>query len=130
MKRRKFLTVWVISLLIGSCGYSTSSTGSNSRAGKTELSSQQLWSILHKAEEDKKSYVILFRHALAPGTGDPRNFQLNDCSTQRNLSEEGRKQAVRIGEELKRRKILITRVLSSQWCRCLETAKLMDVGQI
>ncbi len=130
MKRRNLLTIGMCSLIIGSSSHLTSSIVSNSRVTKSELSSQQLWSTLHQALEKQKYYVILFRHALAPGTGDPQNFQLNDCSTQRNLSEEGRKQAIRIGEDLKRQKISITRVLSSQWCRCLETAKLMDVGKV
>ncbi|EAZ88241.1 histidine phosphatase family protein, partial [Crocosphaera chwakensis] len=130
MKRQKFLTLWGISLLIGSCSHLTSLTASNSRETKSELPSLELWSTLHKARENKEHYVILFRHALAPGTGDPDNFQLDDCSTQRNLNEEGRQQAIRMGEELKRRKIPVTRILSSQWCRCLETAKLMDVGEV
>jgi phosphohistidine phosphatase SixA len=89
---------------------------------------EKLWSLLQKA--DGTGYVILFRHALAPGVGDPPNFQLNDCSTQRNLSEEGRRQAVRLGEVIKSRKIPVARVLSSQWCRCRETAQLMDVGKV
>ena len=68
--------------------------------------------------------VVLFRHALAPGGGDPPGFKLNDCSTQRNLSPEGREQARRIGEEFKRRGIAVTAVWSSQWCRTRETADL------
>lgn len=75
-------------------------------------------------------YVVLVRHALAPGTGDPPNFQLEDCSTQRNLSAEGRAQAKHIGEAFKQRGILVQQVLSSQWCRCLETAELMDIGTV
>jgi len=77
-----------------------------------------------------KGYVVLFRHALAPGTGDPANFQLDDCATQRNLSAEGRQQAVRLGETLRRQNISVARVLSSQWCRCLETARLMNIGAV
>lgn len=89
---------------------------------------EKLWSLLQQA--DGTGYVILLRHALAPGVGDPPNFQLNDCSTQRNLSQEGRRQAVRLGEAIRSRKIPVARVLSSQWCRCLETAQLMDVGKV
>ena len=68
--------------------------------------------------------LIFIRHAYAPGSGDPNNFNLNDCSTQRNLSENGRKQAKYIGEFFETNKIKIDRVLSSEWCRCKETAKI------
>jgi phosphohistidine phosphatase SixA len=72
----------------------------------------------------------MMRHALAPGTGDPPNFRLEDCSTQRNLSAQGRAQARRIGEAFRRRGVKVARVLSSQWCRCLETARLMNLGAV
>lgn len=68
--------------------------------------------------------VALFRHARAPGTGDPAGFRLDDCSTQRNLSEEGRRQAQQIGDEFKARQVPVERVLSSRWCRALDTARL------
>ncbi len=68
--------------------------------------------------------LIFIRHAYAPGSGDPNNFNLNDCSTQRNLSKEGRKQAEHIGEFFRDRNIKIDKVLSSEWCRCQETAKI------
>ena len=68
--------------------------------------------------------LIFIRHAYAPGSGDPNNFNLNDCSTQRNLSDEGRKQAEYIGEFFRKKKIKIDKVLSSEWCRCKETAKI------
>ena len=68
--------------------------------------------------------LIFIRHAYAPGNGDPAGFNLNDCSTQRNLSEDGRKQAQRIGEFFNKNKIEIGKVLSSEWCRCRETAKI------
>ncbi|MBE9035273.1 histidine phosphatase family protein [aff. Roholtiella sp. LEGE 12411] len=85
-----------------------------------------IWSILQQG----KGYVVLMRHALAPGIGDPPDFRLNDCSTQRNLSDEGKKQAIRTGKAFKSRNIQVSRVLSSQWCRCLETAKLMNLGAV
>ena len=59
----------------------------------------------------------------APGSGDPDNFNLNDCSTQRNLSKEGQRQAEYIGEFFRNNKVKIDKVLSSEWCRCKETAK-------
>ena len=68
--------------------------------------------------------LIFIRHAYAPGNGDPAGFNLNDCSTQRNLSEEGRKQAQHIGEFFIKNEIEINKVLSSEWCRCKETAKI------
>ena len=68
--------------------------------------------------------LIFIRHAYAPGNGDPINFNLNDCSTQRNLNEDGRKQARDIGEFFKKNKIKIDKVLSSEWCRCKETADI------
>ena len=75
-------------------------------------------------------YVLLIRHALAPGFGDPQNFDLNDCSTQRNLDGEGREQAFRIGEKIKAARIKFSKIYSSQWCRCLETAENMNLGEI
>jgi len=77
-----------------------------------------------------KGYVLLLRHTLAPGVGDPENFKLNDCSTQRNLSQVGRDDAKSVGEWLKRRYIKITRVESSRWCRAKETAQLLDIGRV
>ena len=68
--------------------------------------------------------VVLFRHALAPGVGDPPGFQLGDCSTQRNLNDEGRAQARRLGQAFKAQKIQVGAVWSSQWCRTRETADL------
>ena len=68
--------------------------------------------------------LIFIRHAYAPGGGDPENFDINDCSTQRNLSEEGREQAQNIGNYFKKNLIPIDKVVSSEWCRCKETAEI------
>ncbi len=84
-----------------------------------------LWRALNSGE-----HVALLRHALAPGTGDPAHFVLRDCSTQRNLSREGRDQAARIGARFAANGISQASVLSSQWCRCLETARLLDLGPV
>lgn len=70
------------------------------------------------------------RHALAPGMGDPQVFKLRDCSTQRNLSDAGRRQSEKIGEVFRAHGISQAHVFSSQWCRCLETAKLLGLGEI
>ena len=78
--------------------------------------------LLNQLEDGEK--LIFIRHAYAPGGGDPDNFNLNDCSTQRNLNNEGRKQAKNIGEFFKKNQIQIEKVLSSEWCRCKETAKI------
>ena len=67
-------------------------------------------------------YYVFIRHALAPGNGDPVNFDLDNCSTQRNLNQQGINQAIRIGVEFKNKDIPISRVLTSQWCRCKDTA--------
>jgi broad specificity phosphatase PhoE len=68
--------------------------------------------------------TVLIRHATAPGTGDPAGFDLADCATQRNLSDEGRAQARRIGERFSDWGVRVDAVLSSRWCRSLETARL------
>jgi len=70
---------------------------------------------------------IIMRHALAPGTGDPGNFDLNQCETQRNLSAQGVQQAQRIGQAFKEIGILSPSVYSSQWCRCIDTATAMEL---
>ncbi len=70
-------------------------------------------------------HVALLRHAVTePGTGDPPGFRLGECNTQRNLSAEGRAQARRLGAEFQRHGVAVTAVLSSHWCRCLDTARL------
>ena len=74
--------------------------------------------------------VALIRHATAPGLGDPSGFRIGDCTTQRNLSQEGRDQAGRIGEFFRRKVIKEASVYSSQWCRCLETARLLNLGSV
>ena len=85
---------------------------------------------LNEYAKNPFGYVLLIRHALAPGFGDPQNFDLNDCSTQRNLDGEGREQAFIIGEKIKAARIKFSKIYSSQWCRCLETAKYMNLGEI
>jgi len=74
--------------------------------------------------------VIFMRHALAPGIGDPTNFKIGDCSTQRNLNQVGITQAVLIGKQLKENSIQFDKVYSSYWCRCYQTASLLDIGLV
>ncbi len=79
---------------------------------------------------DPKGLILLMRHAEAPGVGDPPNFQLRDCATQRNLDADGREQARRAGDLLRKIAGRPAAVHSSQWCRCLETARLLDAGPV
>ena len=72
----------------------------------------------------KGGNIIFIRHAIAPGNGDPQNFDISNCSTQRNLSKDGELQALKIGKFFKENNIKLTRVLSSEWCRCKDTAKI------
>lgn len=81
---------------------------------------EQLWNRLQAG-----GHVLLIRHASTdPGIGDPPGFRLEDCATQRNLSTTGREEARQLGIVLKQRGIPLGAVLSSRWCRCLETARL------
>ena len=84
----------------------------------TSYSAQANW---EPAKDGDK--IILIRHSIAPGGGDPPGFKINDCSTQRNLSQEGINQSKKIGKLFKENQIKIHQVLSSQWCRCKDTAK-------
>lgn len=86
---------------------------------------EALWTALRAGEA-----VALIRHALAPGTGDPAGFKLEDCATQRNLSEDGRRQARQIGAAFRENGITSAQVRSSRWCRCLETARLLELGPV
>lgn len=78
----------------------------------------------------KPGVHVLMRHALAPGTGDPSYFRVEDCATQRLLNDTGRAQARKIGELLRDQGVGFDYVFSSQWCRCLETAQLMAMGNV
>ena len=74
--------------------------------------------------------VMFMRHALAPGMGDPDNFSINDCNTQRNLDDTGRAQARAIGTKLAAANLKFLAIYSSYWCRCLETAQLLELGAV
>ena len=76
----------------------------------------------------KSDHVLLMRHALAPGVGDPAGYTLQDCKTQRNLDATGRAQAQKIGQWLKAQGVREALVFSSAWCRCKETAERLDFG--
>ena len=80
--------------------------------------SEQAWDLTQDGNK-----IILIRHSLAPGGGDPAGFKIDDCKTQRNLNKKGINQSKKIGKLFKKNKVLIDQVLSSQWCRCKDTAK-------
>jgi phosphohistidine phosphatase SixA len=94
-------------------------------AAGAEATQEWLWDALNS-----KNHFALVRHALAPGTGDPPEFTLGRRDTQRNLSEEGRKQAKRIGDLFRAHGIDKALVFSSEWYRCRETAELLDLGSV
>ena len=109
------LAIWMLAL-------ATVFTVAPSTAGEGE---EALWEALRS-----DSHIALLRHAIAPGTGDPPEFAIGDCATQRNLSNEGRAQAQRIGARFRANGIGLAVVFSSQWCRCLETARLLGLGDV
>lgn len=86
---------------------------------------QQAWEALRDGRA-----VLMLRHALAPGTGDPADFELYDCSTQRNLNDTGREQARAWKPFLAEHGVNEARVFSSQWCRCMDTAREMAMGEV
>lgn len=100
-------------------------SGAAADAGAEERTAPELWDALKSG-----GHVALIRHARAPGFGDPPGFRLDDCGTQRNLSDEGRGQARRIGQGFRDAGVAVDRVYSSEWCRCLETAELLDLGPV
>jgi phosphohistidine phosphatase SixA len=86
---------------------------------------EQAWTALREGRA-----VLLLRHATAPGTADPANFQLGDCRTQRNLNQIGREQAQRWGQLLRSQRIERPRILSSRWCRALDTGREMGLAAV
>lgn len=109
----KWLTAVVVAALLGLGGPFIGSANA-----------QGVWSQLR----EDPGLVVLMRHAIAPGGGDPPGFTLGKCSTQRNLSAEGRSQARSIGREFREQRVPIDAVLSSRWCRAVDTAKLLGLG--
>lgn len=94
-------------------------------SAEAALTEPELWDALKSG-----GHVALLRHALAPGTGDPAGFDVDDCATQRILSDQGRDQARRIGARFRESGVALASVFSSQWCRCLETARLLGLGPV
>lgn len=95
------------------------------RSGWAADDPREAWAALAKG-----GHVVLIRHGNAPGTGDPAGVKIDDCKTQRNLDEAGREQSRVVGKAFRDRGVRVSRVLSSPWCRCMETARLMAVGDV
>jgi phosphohistidine phosphatase SixA len=119
----KMNTRLAIQLFLGCLVFSLSLSGYLIRQGNA--TEKDLWQAMKQ-----ENHFALIRHALAPGTGDPQDFNIRDCTTQRNLSERGRNQAKHIGRLFRAKGIPKAEVYSSQWCRCLETAALLDLGPV
>lgn len=94
--------------------------------GSGSANARDLWTDLRTID----GIAILYRHALAPGGGDPADFDVTDCATQRNLSDAGRQQARDMGKQLRAKRVPIARVVASPWCRSSQTAELMDIGPV
>tara|TARA_B100002051_G_C16619461_1_gene577427 strand:- start:348 stop:908 length:561 start_codon:yes stop_codon:yes gene_type:complete len=86
---------------------------------KTVYANQKIVNLLKEGEK-----IVFIRHAHAPGNGDPDNFDIKKCSTQRNLNNDGISQSKKIGDFFSKNNIQIDKVLSSEWCRCKETAQI------
>ncbi|WP_409726155.1 histidine phosphatase family protein [Pseudorhodoplanes sp.] len=89
------------------------------------VASADVWAVLNQP-----GVIALIRHADAPGVGDPKGWRLDDCSTQRNLSERGRREARALGEAFRANGIVAAKVIASQWCRAVDTATLMQIGPV
>lgn len=88
------------------------------------MADERLWALLGGGGQ-----VVLIRHGrTTPGVGDPPGFRLDECASQRNLDDDGRRESRRLGETFRARRIPVGRVLSSPWCRCMETARLAFGG--
>ena len=112
MRRIRFAISFI---LLGLC------SAEGAGAGEAEV-----WAALRAGR-----HVALMRHTDAPGgVGDPAGFRIEDCATQRNLSAKGRADALRIGARLRSEGIAVERILSSPWCRCMDTARLLELGPI
>ena len=114
MRRMRFV---IFTVLLGFCG-TAGVAGADDAA--------DAWKALRAG-----GHIALMRHADAPGGfGDPPGFRIDDCATQRNLSEKGRVDAAKIGARLQREGIAFEKILSSPWCRCIDTAKLLNLGTV
>ncbi len=121
MQDRRVILSLLVSLCLGTFAVGLAAPA----AWASNLPEAALWQALR----DRTAFAIM-RHALAPGGGDPPGHRVGDCSTQRNLSAEGRAQARTIGDRFRAAGIAEARVLSSQWCRCRDTATELRLGTV
>ena len=94
-----------------------------------ETNAKESFISLEKLKNHDMDKVIFLRHTLAPGNGDPSNFNVNDCSTQRNLYQVGIDQSRMLGNTLKKIGIKFSKIYSSFWCRCKDTVLNMNIGE-
>ena len=94
----------------------------------TDLYAIKNYVTLKELKNNNDNKIIFMRHSLAPGYGDPENFNLNDCSKQRNLDKIGIEQSRIIGNSFKENDIVFTKIFSSYWCRCKDTAFYLNIG--
>ena len=112
----RLIRLAAFAILLGFC-----TAADNARAGEAEA-----WAALRAGR-----HVALMRHADAPGgVGDPPGFRIDNCASQRNLSAKGRAEAVTIGARLRLERIPVEKILSSPWCRCKDTATLLELGPV
>ena len=110
MQRRDFLATSALALTLPAAG----------QAQTADTPATGFWDLLRAG-----GCVVLMRHAVTvAGVGDPPGFRLDDCSSQRNLSDAGRQQARALGEAFQRERVQLAEVRSSAWCRCVDTAQL------
>lgn len=125
--RHCVIALWVgLMAVLGMVGHA-SAQGERSGApepGGQALSEQAAWAAL------RDGAIVVYRHANAPGVGDPAGMRLGACASQRNLDELGREQARGIGERLRHERVPVGAVWSSQWCRTRETAELINAGAV
>jgi len=132
-RRRLTPTLWAV--LIG-CVLPTLAIPAGAETTGAETTGPKMTGARHADAEGpwsalrRPGAVAVMRHAIAPGFSDPPEFDVHDCSTQRNLDATGRAQARAIGAAFRENGIDIDRVLTSQWCRCRDTAELLDLGPV
>ena len=95
----------------------------------TDTFANENYVLLQNFQNISDNKVIFMRHALAPGNGDPYNFIIDDCSTQRNLDSNGIRQSQMMGKNFKKNEIKFTKIFSSFWCRCKDTASFLNMGE-
>lgn len=110
---------------LGSIGFAAVLLAGVAHIRAAEADEDAAWKALRAG-----GHLALMRHATAPGVGDPAGFHLHDCATQRNLSDAGREEARLIGDWIREQGVAVDLVLTSEWCRCMETAKLLEVGPV